>query len=68
MKVKVPRRSFNSSNIGFAPSPIPLERPVTKELSKDQYLALKLKSVPGSASSLEYTLNVPYCQSGTAEE
>ena len=39
-----------------------------KELAKDQYLALKLKSVPGQATSAEYTLNVPYFQSGTPEE
>ena len=69
MKVKVPRRNVhNSAHNGFAPPPISLERPETKELAKDQYLALKLKSVPGSASSSEYTLNVPYFELGTAEE
>ena len=67
MKVNVPRKNNKSSN-GFAPPPIPLERPAAKELEKDQYLALKLKSVPGRATSGEYTLNVPYFQSGTAEE
>ena len=68
MKVKVQRRSYKESNDGFVPPPIPFERPEARELEKDQYLALKLKSVAGSASSLEYTLNVPYFQSGTAEE
>ena len=67
MKVNVPRKSKQSNN-GFAPPPIPLERPAAKELEKDQYLALKLKSVPGRASSGEYTLNVPYFQSGEPEE
>ena len=69
MKVKVPRRSnYRDSNDGFIPPPIPFERPAARELEKDQYLALKLKSVPGSATSLEYTLNVPYFQSGMGGE
>ena len=68
MKVKVPRRSYKESNDGFVPPPIPFERPVPKDLEKDQYLALKLKSIPGSASSSEYILNVPYFRAGTAEE
>ena len=67
MKVNVPRKSNKNSN-GFAPPLIPLERPASKEMEKDQYLALKLKSVPGRQSSGEYTLNVSYFQSGTAEE
>ena len=67
MKVNFPRKNSKNNN-GFAPPPIPLERPAVKELEKDQYLALKLKSVPGRATSGEYTLNVPYFQSGTAEE
>ena len=68
MKVKVPQRSYKESNDGFVPPLIPFERPEARELEKDQYLALKLKSVPGSASSYEYTLNVPYFQAGMAEE
>ena len=67
MKVKSPRRNSNTNN-GFAPPPIPLERPAAKELGKDQYLALKLKSVPGRATSGEYTLNVPYFKTGETEE
>ena len=69
MKVKISHASKNNkSNNGFAPPPITLERPAAKELEKDQYLALKLKSVPGRATSGEYTLNVPYFQLGEAEE
>ena len=69
MKVTVPRRNNNNNtNHGFAPPPIPLEKPEVKELEKDQYLALKLKSIPNRANSAEYTLNVPYFQSGTPEE
>ena len=49
MKVNVPRKN-NKSNNGFAPPPIPLERPSFKELEKDQYLALKLKSDPNRAA------------------
>ena len=69
MKVKVPRASKNNkSNNGFAPPPIPFERPPVKVLEKDQYLTLKLKSVPSRANSAEYMLNVPYFQSGTAQQ
>ena len=69
MKVKIPHASKNNkSNNGFAPPPITLERLAAKELEKDQYLALKLKSVPGRATSGEYALNVPYFQSGEPEE
>ena len=67
MKVNVPRKNSENNN-GFAPPPIPLERFASKELEQDQYLALKLKPVPGRATSGEYTLNVPYFQSRTAEE
>ena len=68
MKVNVPKKNNSNSSNGFAPPPIPLERPSVKELEKDQYLSLKLRSIPGRATSAEYTLNVPYFQSGTAEE
>ena len=67
MKVTVPCKNNNANN-GFAPPPIPLEKPAVKDLEKDQYLALKLKSIPTRANSAEYTLNVPYFQSGTPEE
>ena len=67
MKVKVPSKT-SSTRSGFAPPPIPLEKPPVKELDKDQYLALKLKSIPTRNNSAEYTLNVPYFQSGTPEE
>ena len=59
MKINVPHKN-NKSNNGFAPPPIPLEWPEAKELEKDQYLALKLRSVSGKATSEECTLNVPY--------
>ena len=57
-----------ASDTGFAPQPIPFERPPVQELEQDQYLALKLKSVPDRATSSEYTLCVPYFQSGTVEQ
>ena len=67
MKVTVPKKTKKTSN-GFVPPPIPLERPSAKELEKDDYVTLKLKTVPRSASSAEYSLNVPYFCSGTPEE
>ena len=68
MKVapQVMKRGKNSAS--FAPPPIPFERPAVKELGKDDYVTLKLKTVPRSASSAEYSLNVPYFRSGTPEE
>ena len=63
----IPKRS-SKTPAGFAPPPIPLERPVTKELEKDDYVSLKLKTVPRSSTSAEYSLNVPYFRSGTPEE
>ena len=69
MKVKFAKNSFNRmSDTGFAPPPIPFERAAVKDMEKDQYLSLKLKSIPGRTTSSEYTLNVRYFQSGTAEE
>ena len=69
MKVKFAKNSSNRmSDTGFAPPPIPFKRAKVKGMEKDQYLSLKLKSVPSRTSSSEYTLNVPYFQSGTAEE
>ena len=59
MKVAVPKRSKKNPP-GFVPPPIPLERPESKELEKDDYVALKLKTVPRSSTSAEYSLNVPY--------
>ena len=67
MKVNMPCKNSKSNN-GFAPPPIPLERPEAKELEKDQHLTLKLRAVPGRQTSGEYTLNVPYFQSWEPEE
>ena len=63
----IPKRP-SKTPAGFAPPPIPLERPEAKELEKDDYVSLKLKTVPRSSTSAEYSLNVPYFRSGTPEE
>ena len=67
MKVNVPKKQMKMPQ-GFIAPPIPLERPVVKELEKDDYVTLKLKTVPRSTTSAEYSLNVPYFRSGTPEE
>ena len=69
MKVKFSKSSFNRmSDTGFAPPPILFERAAVKDMEKDQYLSLKLKSVPGRATNSEDTLNVPYFQSSAVEQ
>ena len=68
MKVSIPKRATNKNPSGFVAPPIPLDRPEPKELEKDDYVTLKLKTAPRSATSAEYSLNVPYFRSGTAEE
>ena len=68
MKVSIPKRATNKNPPGFVPPPIPLDRPEPKDLEKDDYVTLKLKTVPRSTTSAEYSLNVPYFRSGTPEE
>ena len=58
MKVTVPKKTKKTYN-GFVSPQIPLNCPSAKELEKDDYVILKLKSVPRSASSAEYSLNIP---------
>ena len=67
MKVTIPKCSKKNPP-GFVPPPIPLERPEPKELEKDDYVTLKLKTVPRSSTSAEYSLNMLYFCNGTPEE
>ena len=70
MKV-VPKKekvSNNDRKTGFLPPPIPLERPEAKTLQKDEYLVMKLRSIPSKSTSPVYELNVPYFKDGTPEE
>ena len=56
-------------NSGFLAPLIPLE--VSKEkvkLNKDEYLSMKLHSVPNDEKSPVYELAVPYFDTGTTEE
>ena len=59
MKVTLPSKRGKKKAAGFVPPSILFERPAIKDLGKDNYVALKLKTVPRSASSAEYSLNVP---------
>ena len=64
----VPRQE-SRPNSGFLAPPIPLE--VSKEkvkLNKDEYLAMKLRSVPSDEKSPVYELAVPYFDTGTTKE
>ena len=48
--------------------PIPLERPEKKELSKMDYLVVKLRSVRDDSESKTYEVNVPYFSHGKTKE
>jgi hypothetical protein len=62
--------SFNLASSGkrFVPPPIPLERPETKEIKKNECLTLKLRTDPANNDSQTYELTVKFFSSGTAEE
>ena len=69
MKVLVPKKTSNNNcKLGFLPPPIPLERPTNKTLQKDEYLVMKLQSIPNKSTSPVYKLNVLYFKDGTLEE
>ena len=65
----VPKKASNNDRkSGFLPPPIPLERPENKALQKDEYLVMKLRSIPNKSTSPVYELNVPYFKDGTPED
>ena len=47
---------------------IPLERPETPTLRKDQYLTFKLRSTPTDETSTTYNLTAPFFRNKTPEE
>jgi len=47
---------------------IELERPIKRELQKDEFITYKLRSDPTKKDSLTYELTVPYFDTGTPEE
>ena len=69
-KMKVSNVGLNSTNNGkhFVPPPIPLSRPETPELKKNEYLVMKLRSDPADPSSQTYDLTIKYYRTGTPEE
>lgn len=52
----------------YVPPAISFDRPEKKKLSKNDVLALKLRSTPSDANSQTYELTVPFFKSGTPEE
>ena len=69
MKVVPTKTSTSDCKTGFLPLPIPLQQALPKTLQKDDYLTMKLRSIPKKASSPVYKLNVPYFKNnGTPKE
>ena len=66
IKVFIPPTT-NTKGAKKAP-PIPLERDDVRSLKRGDYLAYKLRNVPGDDSSPVYELCVPYFGTGTCEE
>lgn len=66
MKVSPP--SANTGRKSHARPPIPLERPAVKELKKQEYLTMKLRSDPADANSQTYDLTIQFFRTGTPEE
>ena len=62
-----PVSDIRTQRTALAPPPIPLERMVPKELTKGNYVTVKLQSVPTDPSSQTYELNVGLFRSGTPE-
>lgn len=52
----------------YVPPVIPYERPVKKQLKKDEFLTYKLQSDPENSESPTYELTVPFFGTGTPEE
>ena len=68
MKVAIPKVKKTKRKTGFLPLPIPLEQSAYKDLQKDNYLTMKLWSIPTKSNSPVYELNVPYYKDRTPEE
>ena len=66
--MKVSQPSANTGRKSFAHPPIPLERPAVKELKKQEYLTMKLRSDPADANSQTYDLTIQFFRTGTPEE
>ena len=69
MKVSITgNNGTNSNGKRFVAPPIPLARPVTPELKKNEYLVMKLRSDPTDPASQTYDLTIKYFSTGTPEE
>ena len=66
--MKVSQPSTKTGRKPFVPPPIPLERPTVKELKKQEYLTMKLRSDPADANSQTYDLTIQFFRTGTPEE
>ena len=65
--MKIASSNANHSSRMVMP-PVPLIRPERKTLSSDEYLTLKLRTIPGNDRSPTYDMAVVYFDAGTAEE
>lgn len=63
MKVAVP----HERRVPMEP-PIPLDRPLKRELEKGDYLVYKLRNDPADPTSGGYDLTIPYFRDGTPEQ
>lgn len=66
--MKVSQTSANTGKKPFVPPPIPLARPAIKELKKQEYLTMKLRSDPADANSQTYDLTIQFFRTGAPEE
>lgn len=67
--MKIGNLSASPSNAKrFVPTPIPLARPASEDLKKNECLTLKLRTDPNDAASQTYELTVKFFRTGTAEE
>ena len=66
--MKVSQPTAKTGRKPFVPPPISLEQPVVKELKKQEYLTMKLRSDPVDANSQIYDLTIQFFRTGTPEE
>lgn len=66
--MKVSQPSTKTGRKPYVPPPIPLERPTVRELKKQEYLTMKLRSDPADANSQTYDLTIQFFRTGTPEE
>ncbi len=66
--MKIAQPSTSTGRKPSVPPLIPLEQPTVKELKKQEYLTMKLRSDPTDANSQTYDLTIQFFRTGTPEE